>query len=265
MFKKTAVILGKCTRDCIRSRCMYPNSLLRWHHLAILQEKFAGNLESKQEYLKALPNLRNTAIPCDDQPTVENSSIGEICVQDEECADLINPMERRYLNDLELQQAQRNWETRWLKDEMDLEELETLTNQVTMSAGGNKSGKDSCNKEGSGKKKNSSEKGSGKEGGMKKGAGKKEDAAKKEAEAKKKCDEMAQKEKCDKMAKDEKAKKDSGKKETRRKIRARTETRRKIQAKMEKVKIQAQEKTKKVPARKMRPRKKPKQRISVKK
>ncbi|KAH8248329.1 hypothetical protein KR032_000807 [Drosophila birchii] len=201
MFKQSAVAFGRCAQDCLRSRSTRPSFLVRSHHLANF--KNAGIQD------------RRLARPNESPKTLKDGSVGVIHVQGQESATLVNPMQRRFLNDLELQQ------NRWLKEEKkNQDDAESLTKQITMKAAGGDKG-DAC-KDGKGgkddekKKKEAAEKKKCEEMAQKKKceeAAKKGEADKKKAEAEKKkkeqekkCKEMAEKEKCNKMAADAKKK-----------------------------------------------------------
>ncbi|KAH8362255.1 hypothetical protein KR200_007660 [Drosophila serrata] len=197
MFKQSALVFGRCAQDCLRTRVMRPRFLVRSHHLANF--KNAGIQDQRL-------GRRN-----DSPKKLEDGSVGVIHVQGQESATLANPMQRRFLNDLELQQ------NRWLKEEKkNQDDVGSPTKQITMSAGGGdkcKGGKDADKK-----KKEEAEKKKCAEMEQKKKcaeAAKKAEEEKKKAEADKKkkeqeqakkCKEMAEKEKCNKMAADAKKK-----------------------------------------------------------
>ncbi|KAH8362243.1 hypothetical protein KR200_003499 [Drosophila serrata] len=203
MFKQSVVILGRRTKDCLCSHVVRPNFLVRSYHLANF--KNAGIQDQRL-------GRRN-----DSPKKLEDGSVGVIHVQGQESATLANPMQRKFLNDLELQQ------NRWLKEEKkNQDDLGSLTKQITMSAGGGdkcKGGKDADKK-----KKEEAEKKKCAEMEQKKKcaeAAKKAEEEKKKAEADKKkkeqetakkCKEMAEKEKCNKMAAEAKKKEEAEKK-----------------------------------------------------
>ncbi|KAH8265216.1 hypothetical protein KR038_001444 [Drosophila bunnanda] len=191
MFKKSAVVFGRCAQDCLRRRVVRPNLLVRSHHLANF--KNAGIQDQRLERRIESPKK------------LEDGSVGIIHVQGQESAHLVNPMQRQLLNDLELQQ------NRWLKEEKkNQDDVESLTKQITMSAGGGKDkSKDKCKGGDDKKKKEEAEKKKCAEMEQKKKceeAAKKADADKKKKEQEKKCKDMAEKEKCKKMAADAKKK-----------------------------------------------------------
>ncbi|XP_020799317.1 sperm-specific protein Don juan-like [Drosophila serrata] len=184
MFIKSGLFLGRCTKGCLSSHILRPNFLVRSHHLA---------------------NFKNAGIQdqrlgrrIDSPKKLEDGSIGIIHVQGQESANLVNPMQRRFLNDLELQQ------NRWLKEEKkNQDDLGSLTKQITMSAGAKDKGKSKGGKGDDKKKKEAAEKKKCAEMELKQkcaDAAKKAEADKKKKEEEKKCQELADKEMCAKMA-----------------------------------------------------------------
>jgi len=67
-----------------------------------------------------------------------DGSIGVIHVQEQECSELANPMQRHFLDDLERQKDQRIGLNRWLKEEKNVDfekmkrECQKLVKEITM-------------------------------------------------------------------------------------------------------------------------------------